>query len=120
MTSYLLRLVFFSACVGIGAAGRWIYFHPERFWKILYADLTQEPVRRFWLRFIKLFGALIMFGGLYGVMSQVLLLVSDLARFRYSDILFLMTSVSLTGIGMLYLLKQPRPRRENDKGEEKS
>jgi hypothetical protein len=111
MRSYLIGAVGFTVAVAFVAGGRWIYFHPERFWGKVYGDLDQGAPSNFRLRFLKLFGALILLAGAFVVTAIVLLLIFRSVAISDSDALFWVASLAFTGIGTLYLLKRPSSQR---------
>jgi cobalamin biosynthesis protein CobD/CbiB len=107
MTTYLIGAVGFAVAIAFGAGGRWIYFHPERFWGKVYGDLDQGPSSNFRLRFVKSFGVLILLAGAFVVTAILLSLFFRLMGISDSDALFWVATLALTGIGALYLLKRP-------------
>jgi hypothetical protein len=98
----------FALTIAFAAAGRWVYFHPGRLLRIAFGDLLPKPLSNFYLRFAKLFGALILFVGTYYVASQLLLLL--FRALRISDLnIFLFVAISslLAVLATLSLLRHP-------------
>jgi hypothetical protein len=104
----MLRVLSLALAIAFAAVGRWVYFHPERLFRIAFGDLLPKPLSNFFLRFAKLFGALILSVGTYGVASQLLLLL--FRALRISDLnIFLFVAISglLAVLATLSLLRNP-------------
>jgi hypothetical protein len=104
----MLRTLGLALAIAFAAVGRWVYFHPERLYRIAFGDLLPKPLSSFFLRFAKLFGAFISFVGMYGAASQLLLLL--FRALRISDLnIFLLVAISslLAVLATLTLLRRP-------------
>ena len=108
LATFMLRVLSLALAIAFAAVGRWVYFHPERLFRIAFGDLLPKPLSNFFLRFAKLFGALILSVGTYGVASQLLLLL--FRALRISDLnIFLFVAISglLAVLATLSLLRNP-------------
>src|ERR1700683_1863713 len=103
----MIRVVGVALAIAYAAVGRWVYFHPERLWRIACCDLLPEPLGNFFLRFAKFFGGFMLFIGIYGVVSQLLLLLFYALKIPDSGILPVLAISGLAVIATLYLLRHP-------------
>lgn len=111
MTILLTRMAVFLTSIAFGAAGRWIYFHPERCLDRFYGDLAPKPSSKLSLRVMKFFGAIVLFVGAGAATSQLMLVFFQVLGIPASDV-FAVSLAGLAGIGTLYLLRTPSSRHE--------
>jgi len=116
LAAYMIRVVGVALAIAYAAVGRWVYFHPERLWRIACCDLLPEPLGNFFLRFAKFFGAVMLFLGTYGVACELLLLLFHALRIPDSSVaLIVATSALLAVIATVSVLKHPSSQHATEK-----
>jgi hypothetical protein len=107
LATFMLTALGLALAIAFAAVGRWVYFHPERLYGIAFGDLLPKPLSNFFLRFAKLFGAFILFVGMYGVASRLLILLFRALRSSdFNIFIFVAISSLLALLATLSLLRR--------------